>query len=30
VEQVGKEFADGTGHFQEALNDILAGGRKVF
>lgn len=30
VEQVGKEFADSTTHFQEALNDLLAGGQKMF
>lgn len=30
VEQVGREFADSTTHFQEALNDVLAGGRRVF
>lgn len=30
VEQVGKEFADSTSHFQEALNEILAGGQKIF
>lgn len=30
VEQVGKEFAESTAHFQESLNDILAGGRKMF
>lgn len=30
VEQVGREFAESTIHFQEALNDVLAGGRKVF
>jgi hypothetical protein len=30
VEQVGKDFAESTAHFQEALNDVLAGGRKVF
>jgi predicted Zn finger-like uncharacterized protein len=30
VDQVGKEFADSTTHFQEALNDILAGGQKMF
>lgn len=30
VEQVGKDFADSTAHFQDALNDILAGGRKLF
>jgi hypothetical protein len=30
VGQIGKEFADTTTHFQDALNDILAGGQKVF
>ena len=30
VEQVGREFAESTQHFQEALNDVLAGGRKIF
>ena len=30
VEQVGKEFADSTSHFQDALNEILAGGQKMF
>jgi hypothetical protein len=30
VDQVGKEFADSTTHFQDALNEILAAGRKVF
>ena len=30
VEQVGKDFADSTTHFQEALNEILAGGQKIF
>jgi hypothetical protein len=30
VEQVGREFAESTMHFQEALNDVLAGGRKIF
>ncbi len=30
VEQVGREFAESTTHFQEALNDVLSGGRKVF
>ena len=30
VAQVGKDFADSTPHFQEALNDLLAGGQKVF
>jgi hypothetical protein len=30
VEQVGREFAESTPHFQDALNDILAGGKRVF
>ena len=30
VDQVGKEFAESTTHFQDALNDILAGGKKIF
>ena len=30
VEQIGKEMADSTSHFQDALNDILADGRKIF
>ena len=30
VEQVGRDFADTSGHFQDALNDVLAGGRKIF
>jgi hypothetical protein len=30
IEQVGREFAESTSHFQEALNDVLAGGRKIF
>ena len=30
VIQVGKEFAETTTHFMDALNDILAGGQKVF
>jgi hypothetical protein len=30
VDQVGREFADSTVHFQDALNDILAGGQKIF
>jgi hypothetical protein len=30
VDQVGREFADGTTHFQDALNDVLAGGKKIF
>jgi len=30
VEQVGRDFAESTTHFQEALNDVLAGGTKIF
>jgi hypothetical protein len=30
VEQMGKEFAETTTHFQEALNEVLAGGKKLF
>jgi hypothetical protein len=30
VDQIGKEFAESTTHFQDALNDVLAGGKKVF
>jgi hypothetical protein len=30
VDQVGREFAEATVHFQDALNDILAGGHKMF
>jgi hypothetical protein len=30
VGQVGREFAETTPHFQDALNEILAGGRKLF
>ncbi|HEX6631289.1 MAG TPA: hypothetical protein VF048_09370, partial [Gemmatimonadaceae bacterium] len=30
IDQVGKEFAESTTHFQDALNEILAAGRKVF
>ncbi|MFN8572703.1 MAG: zinc-ribbon domain-containing protein [Gemmatimonadaceae bacterium] len=30
VEQVGRDFAEGTTHFQDALNDVLAGGRRLF
>ena len=30
VEQVGKEFAETTTHFQDALNEVLAGGKKIF
>ena len=30
VDQVGKEFAESTTHFQDALNDVLAAGKKIF
>jgi hypothetical protein len=30
VEQVGREFAETTTHFQDALNDVLGGGKKIF
>lgn len=30
VEQVGANVAENTPHFQDALNDVLAGGRRVF
>ena len=30
VDQVGKEFAETTTHFQDALNEVLAGGKKIF
>ena len=30
VEQVGRELADSTPHFQDALNEILGSGRKLF
>lgn len=30
VEQVGRDLAEGSPHFQEALNEILGGGRKLF
>ena len=29
-EQVGREVAEGTPYFREALNEILADGRQVF
>ncbi len=29
-DQVGKEIAESTTHFTDALNDILAGGQKIF
>jgi hypothetical protein len=30
MDQVGKEFAETTTHFQDALNDVLASGKKIF
>lgn len=30
VDQVGRDFATSTTHFQDALNDVLAGGKKLF
>ena len=30
VEQIGKPFAESTTHFQDALNDVLAAGKKMF
>ncbi len=30
VEQVGRELAEATPHFRDALNDLLAGGQKLF
>ena len=30
VDQVGKDFAEATTHFQDALNEILAGGQRLF
>jgi len=30
TDQVGEEMAEGTSHFTDALNEILAGGRQVF
>jgi hypothetical protein len=30
AEQVGQQIAESTPHFQDALNDVLAGGKKVF
>ena len=30
VDQMGKEFAEATTHFQDALNEVLAGGKKLF
>ena len=30
LDQVGKDFAESTTHFQDALNEILTGGQKLF
>ena len=30
TEQVGRDLAESTGYFREALNEILAGGRQLF
>jgi hypothetical protein len=30
ADQVGKEFAESTEHFKNALNEILAGGQQLF
>jgi hypothetical protein len=30
VDQMGRDFAESTTHFQDALNDVLAQGNKVF
>ena len=30
VDQMGKEFAETTTHFQDALNEVLAGGKRLF
>ncbi len=30
VDQVGRPFAEATSHFQDALNEILAGGKRLF
>jgi hypothetical protein len=30
VDQMGKQFAETTTHFQDALNEVLAGGKKLF
>ena len=30
AEQVGREVAESTAYFQEALNEILAGGRQIY
>jgi hypothetical protein len=30
TDQIGKEFAESTDHFKNALNEILAGGKPIF
>jgi hypothetical protein len=30
MDQIGREFAETTTHFQDALNELLAGGQKMF
>lgn len=30
VDQIGREFAETTTHFTDALNDLLAGGQRIF
>ena len=30
MDQIGKEFAESTTHFQDALNELLGGGQKIF
>jgi hypothetical protein len=30
VDQIGRDFAETTTHFQDALNELLAGGKKMF
>jgi hypothetical protein len=30
LDQVGRDIAEGTGHFRDALNEILADGRQIF
>ena len=30
LDQVGSEVAEGTTYFQDALNDVLSGGKKIF
>lgn len=30
VDQIGRDFAESTTHFQDALNELLAGGQRIF